>query len=76
MILDVPSYIWLVLAVAMICTSWITSEVSKLGSILEKLEKRGGDIEYKLLLMQHSIDHVAGSVDSVEENTRPSGDLN
>ena len=66
-----PGYIWLALAVAIICTSWIASEISSLSKIFTKLEKRGMDIEYKMHVMQQSIDGIANTLESVESNTRP-----
>ena len=63
--------IWLVLAAVVICTSLITSEISSLSKILMMLEKRGMDIEYKLHLLQHTINEIAKTVEGVESNTRP-----
>ena len=63
--------IWLVLAAVVICTSFITSAISGLSKILVMLEKRGMDIEYKLHLLQHTINEIAKTVEGVESNTRP-----
>ena len=71
MSLGIPINIWLVLTAAGICTSFIVSEISSLNKILTRMEKRGMDIEYKLHLMQQTIDGLANSVESVENNTRP-----
>lgn len=68
---DTPDYFWIGLAAAVICTSWIVSELTSLKMLLTKLEKRGMDIEYELHVMQQSIDSIGGSVDEVEKNTRP-----
>ena len=67
----IPENIWLVITAAGICTSIILSEISSLNKILTRMEKRGMDIEYKLHLMQQTIDGLANSVESVENNTRP-----